>query len=138
MPAFLAFVTRVADSFDIPSEDSLSLKLSMPEVVGFLWLLEDHVLCLGLVINLLFWVKSKGFELRILATEGTRTGFGMLVLSVLTLLDLSKLCVGLCLLEKMVESISFFCESNTFEKHPCLYCIDPVSKAHELELDKKL
>ena len=42
-----------------------------------------------------------GFELRALVTEGTKTGFGIKVLSKLTLLDLLKLCVRLYLLEGM-------------------------------------
>ena len=62
MPDCLAFVIRVADSFDIPSEDNLSLKLSMPGVAGFLLLLGDEVPCLGLVTNLVLWTKSNGFE----------------------------------------------------------------------------
>ena len=47
MPDRLAFAIKLADSFDIPSEDSLSLKLSMLGVAGFLLLLEDEVPCLG-------------------------------------------------------------------------------------------
>ena len=138
MPDRLAFAVRVTDSFEIPSEDSLFLKLSMPGVAGFLLLLVDEVLCLGLVINLGLWAKSKGFKSSAIVTEGTRTGFAMLVLSKLTLLDLSKLCVRLCQLEKVGEKHILSCESNTFEKHPCLYCMDPVSKRHKLELDGKL
>ena len=42
-----------------------------------------------------------GFELRALVTEGTKTGFGIKVLSKLTLLDLLKLCLRLYLLEGM-------------------------------------
>ena len=87
-------------------------------------LLEDEVSCLSLVINQGLWAKPKDFESRALVTEGTRTGFAMLVLSKLTLLDLSRLCVRLCLLEKMGETHILLCESNTFEKHPCLCCMD--------------
>ena len=101
-------------------------------------LLEDEVSCLSLVINQGLWAKPKDFESRALVTEGTRTGFAMLVLSKLTLLDLSRLCVRLCLLEKMGETHILLCESNTFEKHPCLCCMDPVSKRHKMELDGKL
>ena len=134
----LAFAIAVAFPFDIPSEGSLSLKLSMPGVPSFLLLLEDDVSCLGLVINLGLWAKSKGFESRALVTEGSRTQFSMLILSRLTLLDLSKLCVRLCLLEKMGEKHILSCESNIFEKHPCPSCMDPVSKRHKLELDGEL
>ena len=95
--------------------NSLSLKLSMPGVAGFLLLLGAEVPSLGLVTNLGLWQKSKGFESRALVTEGTRTGFAMLVLSKLMWLDLSKLCARLCILEKMEEKHILFCESNIFE-----------------------
>ena len=51
----LAFAIRVTDSFDIPSEDSLSP--SMPGVAVFLLLLGDEVTYLGLVANLGLWAK---------------------------------------------------------------------------------
>ena len=138
MPVRPAFAVKVADSFDIPSEDSFSLKLSMPEVADFLLILEDQVPCSGLVINLGLWAKSKGFESRAIVTEGTRTGFAMLALSKLTFLDLSKLCVRLYLLKKMGKKHILLCESNTFENHLYLCCMDPVSKRQKLELDEKL
>ena len=134
----LAFAITVAFSTDISSEDSLSLKLSMPGVLSFLLLLEDDVSCLGLVTNRVLWAKSKGFESRALVTEGTRTWFSMLVLSKVTLLDLSKLCVRLCPLEKMGEEHILSCEFNKFEEHSCLCCMNPVSKRHKLELDGEL
>ena len=137
VPDRLVSAIRVADSFHISSKGSLSLKLSTPIVAGFLLLLEDEVSCLGLVINLGLSPKSKGFESRALRTEGTRTGFAMLVLSKLTLFDLSELCVRLYLLEKMGKKHILSCESNTFEKHPCLCCMDPVSKRHKKEHDGK-
>ena len=64
VPDGLAFVIRVADYFDIPSEDSLSLKLSIPGVAVFFLLLEDDVPCSSLVISLESWAKSKSFESR--------------------------------------------------------------------------
>ena len=100
----------------------------MPGVAGFLLLLEDEVPCLGLVINLGLWAKLKGFESRVLVTAGTRTVFAKLALSKLTLLDLTKFCVRLCLLEKMGGKHILLCESNAFARHPCLCCMDPVSK----------
>ena len=60
----LTLVLRVEDSFDIPLEDTFFLKPSMPEVPGFLLLLKNDVTCFGSVINLVFWVKSKGFNSR--------------------------------------------------------------------------
>ena len=45
MPNRLTFAIRVTDSFDIPSEDSLSL--SMPGVAGLLLLLGDELPCFG-------------------------------------------------------------------------------------------
>ena len=110
----------------------------MAEVVGFLLLLEDDIPCLGLLINLVFWVKSKGFESRVSVTEGTRTGLSMLVLSKLTFLDLSKLCVRLCLLQKIWGKHIFLRVLNSFEKHPCLCCMYPVFKADKLKLDRVL
>ena len=106
MPDGLAFVIRGADTFDIPSEYSLSLKLSVWGVAGFL-LLENEVLCSGLVINMGLYATSKGFELTALVTEGTRTGFTMLVLLKLTVLSLSKLCEQVCLLRKIGEKHHF-------------------------------
>ena len=64
VPDRLAFVIRAADCFDIPSEDSLSLKLSIPGVAVFFLLLEDDVPCSNLVISLESWAKSKSFESR--------------------------------------------------------------------------
>ena len=118
LPDCLAFVMRVADSFDIHSENSLALKICMPEIVGFLLLLKDDAFCLGLVIHLVFLVKSKGFELKALATEGTKTGFSIVMLSKLKLLDLSKLFVGLCVLGKMRESISLFVSPTHLKSIP--------------------
>ena len=57
MPGRLTFVMRMTEFFHVPSEDSLSLKLSMPEVVGFLLLLEDSVIFLGLVIKFILRLK---------------------------------------------------------------------------------
>ena len=62
MPDRLAFAIMGTDSFDIPSEESLSLKLSIPGVAGFLLLLGDEVPCLGLVTDLGLWVNTRGFE----------------------------------------------------------------------------
>ena len=72
-----ALLILMSNLLDIPSEESLSLKLSMPGVSGFLFLLEDEVTFLGLVINQGRWAKSKGFASRALVTEGTRIGFAM-------------------------------------------------------------
>ena len=138
MPDRLAFAIKVADSFDIPSEDSLSQKLAIPGVVGFLLLLGDEIHCLGLVTDLGLWANTRGFESRALVTDGTRTGFVMPVLSKLTWIDLSELCARLYLLEKVGEKHILFYESNKFEKHPCLCCMDAVSNMNKLELDGKL
>ena len=137
VPTCLAFVIKVADSLDIFSEDRLALKLTITWLADFLLLLEDEVSCLGLVRNLELWEKSKSFQSRVLVSESTKTRFAMLVLTKLTSLDLSKLCVKLCLLEKMGEKHILLCKSNTFEKHPCLCCMDLVSKRNKLELDGK-
>ena len=137
VPTCQAFATKVADSLDIFSEDRLSLKLTMTWLAGFLLLLGDEVSCLGLVRNLELWEKSKSFQSRVLVSESTKTRFAMLVLTKLTSLDLSKLCVKLSLLEKMGEKHILLCKSNTFEKHPCLCCMDLVSKRNKLELDGK-
>ena len=111
----LVFAIKVTDSFDISFQDSLYLKLSGD--ASFILLLDDDIAYLDLEMNLGFLVKSMSFKSGTLVIEGTKTELPTLVLSTLTFPHLSKLCVILCLLEKVGESISYYPVEIQFPRH---------------------
>ena len=117
----------MADSSDIPSADSFSLKLSMPGVASFVFLSTDYFICLALSIDLECLEVTRDSLLTFAEAESTTTVFAILGLLLSVLLGLIESFLRPDLLDKMGEGHTRFYWSTKFGRHLSFGCKGPIS-----------